>query len=177
MNQKIMPYYISFNQYFRSLIITIEPISYIVPSSLCGLCWQSEDSGWLWQYLWLLMLPLQNRSTGLNQDSTAWCYQYSLTTYFCGIFILSWSINMIKLKRNLTKLFLNSQWLLVHICNYNTVGFFLVQCSKWLYMVHPIAITRWKPSTFMRIKATKIRKYKLWHMSVLLCMLKVLPAY
>lgn len=96
---------------------------------------------------------------------------------FLWIFILSWSINMIKLKRNLTTLFLNSQWLHVHICNYNTVGFFLVQCSKWLYMVHPIAITRWKPSTFMRIKATKIRKYKLWHMSVLLCMLKVLPAY
>lgn len=96
---------------------------------------------------------------------------------FLWIFILSWSINMIKLKRKLTKLFLNSQWLHVHICNYNTVGFFPVQSSKWLYMVHPIAIKRWKPSTFMRIKATKIRKYKLWHMSVLLCILKVLPAY
>lgn len=95
---------------------------------------------------------------------------------FLLIFILSWSLNMIKLKRKLTKLFLSSQWLHVHICNY-TVGFFLVQSSKWLYMVHPIAIKRWKTSTFMRIKATKIRKYKLWHKSVLLCMLKVLPAY
>lgn len=95
---------------------------------------------------------------------------------FLWILILSWSINMIKLKIKLKKLFLSSQWLHVHICNY-TVGFFLVQCSKWLYMVHPIAITRWKPSTFMRIKAKKVRKYKLWHMFVLLCMLKVLPAY
>ena len=35
------------------------PINLALPLSLCGQCWPSEDNGWLWQYLWCLMLPLQ----------------------------------------------------------------------------------------------------------------------
>lgn len=77
--------------------------THFLPSGLCGLCWQSEESGWLWQCLWLLMLPLRNRNTKSR------LYNVVLSIFidyqFLWILLFSWSINMIKLKRKSTKLF------------------------------------------------------------------------